>query len=224
MYRFGVIFVLAVVLLVSAFSNALAREERYNAYGEENKKWLFRGKVGYSLPQYEEDITVDGAKFTPSSGGEVDLFADVIHFEGELYYQFTKNFAFGASLGYQAQEEKDIGISTLSGEGAFQMLPVGFGVQYTPAPYGKLRPYIGLGYYYALMSSDFDDLEIDDASGLMVELGADYWIMSSWGINFDLKRYFLETEANSPDAFAETIKSEFTVDPVIFTVGGIYRF
>jgi outer membrane protein len=105
-------------------------------------------------------------------------------------------------------------------------LPPTVTMQYHFTPQKAFSPYVGAGLNYTVFYNDkaaagFTNLNMHGGMGYAVQAGADYWLGKHWGINFDVKKIFLNTDATLND---KTIRADVDLDPWVVGAGVSYRF
>jgi outer membrane protein len=177
-------------------------------------QWLVRLRGIGVLPD-ESDGRVGGAP--------ADLQADnAVMPELDFTYFFTDNIAAELIL---ATTPHDV---TLAGAKISEIwvLPPTLTIQYHHSM-GALKPYAGVGVNYTrIISSDataaiggVDDW--DDSFGIALQAGFDYAIDDRWSLNVDVKKLFLELEA---DVTPARVPASVDLDPWIVGIGVGYRF
>ncbi len=147
--------------------------------------------------------------------------------EVDLTYFISDHFALELIA---ATAEHDLALkgSTLGdldlGDGT--LLPPTLTLQYHPMPMNAFSPYIGAGINYTFVYGEdpgvsTTSLDAEDDFGFALQVGADYWINESWGLNVDVKKLWLDVDANVNFG---TITGEVELDPWIVGVGVSYRF
>ena len=107
------------------------------------------------------------------------------------------------------------------------MLPPTLMLQYHFTDFGAFKPYVGAGVNYTFFfnqSGDaVDTLNVKDSWGWALQAGFDYMIDQHWGLNFDVKKIFLE-----PDFTATVGNTVLTgkadLNPWLIGGGVTYRF
>lgn len=89
-------------------------------------------------------------------------------------------------------------------------------------------PYVGAGLNYSMFYGEssgtgFNDLELDGGLGYALQAGADYWIDDHWGLNVDVKRIWLDVDANLRTG-ATPIHADVDLDPWVVGAGISYKF
>ncbi|MAI62064.1 MAG: hypothetical protein CBB87_06180 [Micavibrio sp. TMED27] len=106
------------------------------------------------------------------------------------------------------------------------ILPPTLTLQYHLDREAKFSPYVGAGINYTLPYSEdaaggvVTSLDADGSFGFALQAGADYWLNDNWGLNFDVKKVWLDVDATVNN----TITGEVELDPWIVGVGVSYRF
>lgn len=106
------------------------------------------------------------------------------------------------------------------------ILPPTLTLQYHFTPDNQFSPYLGAGINYTLPynENDGDDtnkLQADGSFGWAVQAGADYWLNDHWGVNFDVKKVWVDVDASINSG---AIKGEVELNPLIVGMGVSYRF
>ena len=211
--------VLFLTTLIIFSSPALADYE----YSEDEGKWITRAKFGLALSDSSEKSTVNGVE-GPNTFNR-NLVDPDGYLEGEVAYFYNNYVSFGASISYLRSKEL---IATFSGRndtGNINMYPISALVNFHIAPYGTLRPYIGAGVHYTRINTDFQNIAVDDSSGFLLQAGADYWFDKKWGVNLEIKQYFMEVDADLTQLTTpNTVTQQSTVDPLLISGGFVFRF
>jgi outer membrane protein len=78
-------------------------------------------------------------------------------------------------------------------------------------------------FYNQSGSGDFTDLDVKNKVGAALQVGFDYMIDQHWGVNFDVKKLFLEPEWKvNYQGIPLTGKAK--LDPWLVGAGITYRF
>lgn len=207
-----------IIILTLYSSNVFAYQ-----YTDDEGNWLARAKVGATLSNYSADYYLDGAP-TNNVTDSKDFFASGSAIEIEGTYFINHHVSFSAALGYLPQQKITWTTGSYSDKGKINMIPVSALVQYNFAPYGEIRPYVGIGYHYTLMQNEFKKINVSDTSGLVVQLGTDWWINKHWGLNFDIKHYLMDIDLSMKNLTGTPLTAKTTVNPSSFSLGVAYRF
>ncbi|MFT3730350.1 MAG: OmpW family outer membrane protein [Hyphomicrobium sp.] len=139
---------------------------------------------------------------------------------------FTKNIAaelFCCFANFDATGKKDINGLDL---GNFWAFPPILTLQYHFDTVGGFKPYVGAGvqyiHYFAGSHSDLGPrISLDDSWGFALQGGLDYEIGNGWYLNADIKKVWLDTDANWKGS---GVTAKVDVDPLIVSAGIGYRF
>jgi len=141
--------------------------------------------------------------------------------EVDISYFFTPNVAAELVLTYP--QKFDVSVDGVGEFGDFKALPPTLLAQYHFNPEGKIRPYVGAGVNYTLISSvDLAlgaDLE-NDSIGLAFQVGADIRVADGMFLNVDLKKI----QINSDVSLGGTRLTHLKLDPLAVSVGLGWRF
>lgn len=167
--------------------------------------------------------------------GEVDgiagsdmSYSDTVIPELDITYYFTDNIAAELILGTTyANVWGEGSITGLGKIGRTWILPPTLTLQYHFTDFGAFKPYVGAGLNYTIFyneeGANADDLDIDNAFGVAVQAGFDYMIDQHWGVNFDVKKIFLEPDFTATVGGAD-VDGKAKLDPWLIGAGVTYRF
>ncbi|MEB2845595.1 outer membrane beta-barrel protein [Rhizobiales bacterium RZME27] len=174
-------------------------------------------------------ITNDSGSIDQAPGVGLE-YSDSVVPELDITYYFTENFAAELILGTTYAKIKTDGLGDLD-VGKAWLLPPTLMLQYHFTDFGAFKPYVGAGVNYSLFynQSDragFTGLDVEDNFGAALQVGFDYMLDEHWGINFDVKKIFLETDwkvdnnalTNGP------LSGKAKIDPWLIGAGVTYRF
>lgn len=157
----------------------------------------------------------------------------------DITYYFTRNFAAELILGVTPHTVYGRGPVTgaLGRVADTWLLPPTLTFQYHFTDFGAFKPYVGVGVNYTVFFSNksrvsplnppYDRVSISGAAGLALQAGFDYMIDRNWGINVDVKKLFLSTNATFTDTTAPVTaptRARVTIDPWIISTGITYKF
>ncbi len=184
--------------------------------------WMIRGRALAVVPQEKAKLDIGGA---PIVGGKVDISNSVVP-ELDITYFFTKNIAAELILGVTPHNVK--GEGTLAGAriGSAWLLPPTLMLQYHFTELGAFKPYLGVGVNYTVFFNEkakggFTGFDLKDTFGLALQAGFDYMLDQHWGINFDVKKIFLEPKVKVNNGL---IGGKVKIDLWLIGTGVTYRF
>lgn len=181
-------------------------------------------------------IRVRGLGVITNNSGFVDGIAgsdlsssDTVVPELDISYFFTDNIAAELILGTTYSNVSTEGsIAGLGKVGKTWLLPPTLTLQYHFTDFGAFKPYVGAGVNYTLFynqssSGPFNDLDVKNKLGAALQVGFDYMLDDHWGVNFDVKKLFLEPEfkvnlGNTP------LTGKAKLNPWLVGAGVTYRF
>ncbi len=163
---------------------------------------------GTTVPGYDAEVSTEAI---PS--------LTITHF-------FTKNIAaelFCCFAKFSAEGKGGINGANL---GSFWAFPPVVTLQYHFDPIAGFKPYAGVGFqyihYFNTSSGDLGgQLHLRDSFGFALQGGVDYEIGNGWYLNADVKKVWLDTDANWRGT---GITAKVDVDPLIVSAGVGYRF
>lgn len=104
--------------------------------------------------------------------------------------------------------------------------PATLNLQYHFMPDQQISPYVGAGINYTLMYSedngkDSNKLDVDNGFGYSLQAGVDYWLDDDFGLNFDVKKIWVEHDVSVNGG---AVTGELELDPWIIGAGVTWRF
>lgn len=184
--------------------------------------WMIRGRALVVVPQESAKLKLGGA---PIVGGDVNISNSVVP-ELDISYFFTQNIAVELVLGVTPHNVK--GAGTLAGTriGSAWLLPPTLMLQYHFTGLGAFKPYVGAGVNYTVFFNEkakggFTSFDLQNTFGLALQVGFDYMLNEHWGINFDVKKIFLEPKVKVNNGL---ISGKVKIDPWLIGTGITYRF
>ncbi len=189
--------------------------------------WMIRVRALGVLPQKTDKshVKLDGISVP---GSNISISNSVIP-ELDISYFFTKNIAVELILGTTPHNVK--GAGSLAGVGSIGrswLLPPTLTLQYHFNVTDSIKPYVGAGINYTFFYNnkargDFTNYSIEDSFGLALQAGVDIMFDKHWGINFDVKKIWLQ-----PDAKANLgnirVTTKAKIDPWLIGTGIVYKF
>ena len=177
-------------------------------------------------------IRVRGIGVLPNGGGNTTINgspdADNAYVpEIDFTYFFTEHIAAELILATSPHDlslkNSDLGNLDL---GDTMILPPTLTLQYHFTPDSKFSPYVGAGLNYTITyndshGSDTTSLSAGNGIGVALQAGADYWISEHWGVNFDVKKIWLDVDASVNSG---AITGNVELNPLIIGTGVSYRF
>ncbi len=212
----------AVVLAIAVYTAAPVTGQAADLFTETSvddpwagTKWLIRGRVIGMIPD-ENDGRLGGA---PAGLGVNEAVMPELDFS----YFLNDNFALELIL---AATPHDV---TLAGVGKITelwVLPPTLTLQYHHHM-GAFKPYVGIGVNYTIILDSDATAAIggidswDDAFGFALQFGFDYALDERWSLNMDVKKIWLNLDAN---VTAAGIPATVDLDPWVVGAGLGYRF
>lgn len=177
------------------------------------ENWQFRLRAIDVAP--DEDSTVN-------IGGEASA-DDAIVPEFDITYFFTDNIAAELIL---ATSPHELDYNSTTPLGDVWALPPTVTLQYHFTPDSMFSPYLGAGVNYSWFYGEdtapgFTNLEVDGGFGWALQAGADLWINKNWGLNLDVKKIFLNVDAELNDG---AVRADVDLDPWVVGAGVSYKF
>jgi outer membrane protein len=173
-------------------------------------------------------ITDDSGSVNGIAGSSLS-YSDTVVPELDISYFFTDNIAAELILGTTyANVQADGAIAGLGKVGKAWLLPPTLTVQYHFTDFGAFKPYVGAGVNYTLFynqsgSGAFSDLKVKNKMGAALQVGFDYMLDEHWGVNFDVKKIFLEPKWKV-DFNGAPLSGKAKLNPWLVGAGVTYRF
>lgn len=99
-------------------------------------------------------------------------------------------------------------------------------LKYRWTNFGQFEPYVGAGVNYtAFIDSDPPaglSVDYDDSFGPALQLGFDYRLDEHWGVNFDVRRIWINTDVTISGAVNAT--DDVDINPWVLSTSVAYRF
>lgn len=102
------------------------------------------------------------------------------------------------------------------------MFPASGTLQYHIAPFGAIRPYVGLGVHGTYLYSRAKEFSVDNGTGLVFQAGCDFVARDDTFITLDVRGYTLESKINYRKEFTgrdREISSKVKWNPMTVALG-----
>ena len=184
--------------------------------------WMIRGRALVVVPQEDASLTIGGVRVP---GADVNISTSVVP-ELDITYFFTPNLAAELILGVTPHNVKGAGVLAGARIGSAWLLPPTLTLQYHFTNFGAFKPYVGAGVNYTVFFDEkakggFTAFDLKDTFGLALQVGFDYMLNEHWGINFDVKKIFLEPKVKVNNG---VVTGKVKIDPWLIGTGVTYRF
>ncbi|EEA95943.1 OmpW family protein [Pseudovibrio sp. JE062] len=200
------------------------QEDIAAAAASEKSPWQIRVRALGVVPMDEGHVNgVAGSDLSYSSTVVPEL---------DITYYFTDNIAAELILGTTWSDVDGdgslpgIGVSDV---GETWILPPTLTLQYHFTNFGSFKPYIGAGINYTIFYSQDDGkdskkLDIENTFGAALQVGFDYMVDDHWGVNFDVKKLFLEADYDVTLNDDSKVSGTAELNPWLIGAGVTYRF
>lgn len=174
-------------------------------------------------------IAEDRGNVTGIPGSDLSYSRSVTP-ELDISYYFTDNIAVELILATTYANINGRGtIAGLGKIGRTWILPPTLTLQYHFTNFGAFKPYVGVGVNYTMFYDQkavgVSHLDVKDTFGAALQVGFDYMINEHWGVNFDVKKLFLEPKFNATLADGVTrVRGKAKLNPWLIGAGVTYRF
>lgn len=172
-------------------------------------------------------ITHDSGSVDGAAGSDLS-YSDSVIPELDISYYLTDNIAAELILGTTYANIYGEGIlSPLGKLGKTWVLPPTLTLQYHFTDFGAFKPYVGAGVNYTMFYSQKGDaassLDVKNTFGTALQVGADYMVNEHWGVNFDVKKLFLNADFDATVG-GSAVSGKAKLDPWLIGAGVTYRF
>ena len=191
----------------------------------EPSPWMIRVRALSVIPRDSATVAVSGATV---AGGNLNVSNSVVP-ELDITYFFTRNIAAELILGVTPHDVKGSGsLASLGKIGSTWLLPPTVTLQYHFTEFGAFKPYVGAGPNYTFTFNNenkgsFTAFKVKNAPGFVVQAGFDYMLDKNWGLNVDVKKYWLRPDATGTVG-GNPVTAKVRLDPWLISTGITYRF
>jgi len=188
--------------------------------------WMVRVRGLGVVPDGKATLFLNGGLI---GGGDVSI-SDSIVPELDITYFFTDAFAAELILGVRPHSVKGAGSIAAPGDiGKVWLLPPTLTLRYRFNLADSIKPYVGAGVNHTFLFNQdakgaFTSFKLDDSFGWAVQAGVDFMIDDHWGINFDVKKIFLDTDVTAVSPVLGVVTGDVDIDPWLIGGGITYRF
>jgi outer membrane protein len=184
--------------------------------------WMIRGRALVVMPQESAKLTIGGVR---SPLADVNISTSLVP-ELDISYFFTPNFAVELILGVTPHNVKGAGSLAGARIGSAWLLPPTLTFQYHFTGLGNIKPYVGAGVNYTVFFNEkakggFTSFDLKDTFGLALQGGVDIMLTKNWGLNFDVKKIFLQPKVSVNNGL---VTGKVKIDPWLFGTGVTYKF
>lgn len=183
---------------------------------------LARARIINISPDVGSNEVLDSSGSPVGAGIDVDSATTL---DIDFTYMVTNNF--GVELLLDISSKHDVtGTDGLDGVtvGDVVVLPPALIAQWHFSPTSNIRPYAGAGINYTMFFSEDThsdlgdtDMSVDDAFGLVAQVGVDIDINKDWYFNIDAKYIDLDTDATLTGDIEATV--DFDINPMVVGIG-----
>ena len=223
--------------LITAATSAVALFSSTSLMAIEKGDILINARILNVAPDVSSNqIIAGGLPLAPPAGVDVD---DAYSLGIDITYMMSNNF--GIELMLDTSSNHDIqGTGNLTGVtiGDVRVLPPSLIAVWYFSPNKKIRPYVGAGINYTIFFNEgttgqftntmntilgggvtSTDVSVDNAFGLLAQVGVDIDITDSWYLSLDAKYIDLDTTATVKVNGASAATVDFDVNPLVLGVG-----
>ncbi|MGI4775781.1 MAG: OmpW family outer membrane protein [Janthinobacterium lividum] len=218
--------------LILANLTSLASKQKDSSeinYYEEEGKILFRLRVyGVKTSSKQKGLPLSTSSAPIPIG---TLLENGFGADGSASIFFTDNIAAELSVGVNVLKVKSSTISNIANNynggtiygkrRDLYMMPVAVTGQYHVAPFGAIRPYLGVGYHGAYNFTRLKEFKISNGHGGVFQLGTDFIANDDTTVNFDIRQFLLKTKISykSNVTGSKNVSSKMKINPLIISVG-----
>lgn len=156
-------------------------------------------------------------------------YSDTVIPELDISYFFTDNIAVELILGTTYAKVKTNGALGVLDVGKTWLLPPTLTLQYHFTDFGAFKPYVGAGINYSIFynqsnAAGFSNFDVKNEFGYALQAGFDYMFDKNWGVNFDVKKIFLDAKWTADNTGLGALSGKAKIDPWLIGAGITYRF
>lgn len=197
--------------------------------------WMIRVRALGVLPYASgSTVYVQGVPALSSPNSGLSIGNSIVP-ELDISYFFTKNIAAELILGVTKHSITGTGSLNNLNIGSSWLLPPTLTLQYHFTDFGAFKPYIGAGVNYTVFFSQsagntplnglsVTALNISNSFGAVAQVGFDYMLDRHWGVNFDVKKIFLEPNYSATVNNAIPVSGRANINPLLVAAGLTYKF
>ncbi|MFC7054253.1 OmpW family protein [Hansschlegelia quercus] len=148
--------------------------------------------------------------------------------EIDFSYFFTPNLA--VEVICCASHHKIRGRGAIDGLkiGDAWVIPATVTAQYHFTGFGAFKPYVGVGVNYSIYFNEdsgpgLSHLKLKNSVGPAAQVGFDYMFNEHWGVNFDVKKIYMQPKIRLTAGGAD-VRGKAKINPWVTGVGVTYRF
>ncbi|WP_347939250.1 OmpW family outer membrane protein [Rickettsia oklahomensis] len=233
---------LGVILFVSSISiNSFAKSYDIDSmlvydtpYYENEGSLVFKVRLGGVFSSAKQNGLPPPTSTQPGSIGKI--VENGYGADASTTIFFNNYLATELSLGFNVLRTKNISLTKVAHNYGFDaklgknkpiyMIPATIITQFHIAPYGGIRPYIGLGYHGSYMLTQATGLKIRNGHGAVGQIGVDLYAKDDTLINLDIKQFYLNPKLKyKPNLVGnKTVASKVKLDPLIVSIGIGFTF
>lgn len=189
--------------------------------GDYNGDFMIRAGVSVVAPDSSANVFNNGLV----AGADAEVSTEVIP-SATLTYFFNPNLSVELFCCFAKHDAEGRGIIRNVDLGDFWIFPPALTLQYHFTGLGGIKPYVGAGvqyiHFFGEGRSDLGPkITLDDAFGFTLQAGIDVELGQGWYINADVKKTWIDTEANWRGT---GFSADVDVDPWIISANLGYRF
>lgn len=186
--------------------------------------WIFRAGASNVSPD-ESSGRVAGI---PGSRLKID---DAWALGLNLSYMLSDNWAVellaSTPFTHDIQGNRALADAGVVDVGEIDHLPPTLSLQYHFQNGTALRPYVGLGANYTIITDEKSripgvTLDVDNSFGAAAQVGVDYELGNGWLVNADVRYIDLDTDAELRGAINDSV--DVSIDPWVFTLAAGFIF
>lgn len=144
-------------------------------------------------------------------GAELSIGLNVLRTKNSSIGNVANNYGANADLG----KRKDT-----------FMIPATVTGQFHIAPFGGIRPYIGVGYHGSYLFSQNKGFKIKNGHGAVGQVGIDFYAKDDTLINFDVRQFLLSPKVTykSNIVGSNNVTSKVKLNPLVISIGIGFNF
>lgn len=224
-------------IIIAASTSAFADNDRFRDYDADyyldEGKLLFKLRPLYSIVEAKQKDLDRLSSSNPSAKKPSDLVENGYGFDTTSTYFLADHIAAELSAGVTYYKTKRNSLretanlfgnnnATVGKKSDLWMVPVSATLQYHIAPFGALRPYLGVGAHGTYVYSRAKEFSVNSGFGAVFQGGVDFVARDDTLITLDVRGYTFESKINYKKEFTGTgqdFSSKVKWNPVVISLG-----
>lgn len=227
-----------ICISILAVSSSVLAHEDYDRFRDYDADYYDdEGKLLFKIRPFFANIEGKQSSFPARNPGADTKIKDLVEngygFDTATTYFFTDNFAVELALGVTFIRVKTSALNSIEAnfgngtgsagkENHIWMFPLSAAVQYHVAPFGAVRPYVGLGVHGTHAYTRSKAFSVENGTGVVVQAGIDFVARDDTFFTLDIRHMAFESKIKYKEALLGTGRSATSKvkwNPTFFSLG-----